>query len=879
MTALPKPEFPRPERQRSQWLNLNGEWDFALFPIGEEASETAFAQTRTSYDRKITVPFSWASPLSGVCENKAGVGWYRRFVHFEAMARVFLCFGAVDYLCDVYVNGAWLCRHQGGYEAFECDATPLWHAGENLLEVRAEDNRGEAQLYGKQGYGEAQGIWQTVWLESRPQSYLGHFCIQTLCDGSITITAQAIAPDGARLVAAFDGQTWQAPIREGAAKLCFALSHPRLWSPDSPFLYEGTLTLQSGNDCDEVHTYFGIREISTAKVQGRSYRWITLNGEPIYLNGTLDQAFYPEGYFTAPDEAAIQDEAWRLKRLGLNMVRIHIKAEEPRKLYWMDKLGLLVMADIPCFWGEPTAQARAGYELEWPELIRRDLNHPCIFAWILFNETWGLFTQQDGERRYLPQTQAWVADVYRRAKQMDPTRLVEDNSACHYDHVQTDLYTWHFYLNGPEIVRDHIREVVAKSEVGSSFHCADGFVQTDAPLMNSECGMVWGVDESAGDSDLAWQYHYMLNEYRLHEKLCGFIFTEFHDVVNEFNGYYRINSADKDFGYEGFCRGMTLKDLHSADFLAVDCLPCQTLAGGATVEIPLVLSSFDNRHHKAGLLLHWELWHEGMDGRITDALGSERIPPFAYGTTALPALKLTLPTEPALAVLSLYLNTADGETISRNFTTFDVQAPLPAHCVETPVTQCECHGFSPVWTAQSKQKLCLGGEGTVCYQISLPPMARVDSLQLLLEASSKRLLRKDLGDNATSADLGFMRGHLVDRGEFINSYWMTDEERLPTTLEVLVNEVCIATLNLSNDWADSRGVLSWHYQPNPRRLDEAGSYGELCQVRIPSRMIPALVREGSFRLALRVRGNGLALYGRNSGRYPFGLLLKAEGES
>ncbi|MEG0271515.1 MAG: glycoside hydrolase family 2 TIM barrel-domain containing protein, partial [Clostridia bacterium] len=345
------------------------------------------------------------------------------------------------------------------------------------------------------------------------------------------------------------------------------------------------------NACDEVHTYFGIREISTAKVQGRETRWIMLNGKPIYLNGTLDQAFYPEGYFTAPDEATLQDEAWRLKRLGLNMVRIHIKAEEPRKLYWMDQLGLLVMADIPCFWGEPSAQARAGYELEWPELIRRDLNHPCIFAWILFNETWGLFTQQDGERRYLPQTQAWVADVYRRAKQLDPTRLVEDNSACHYDHVQTDLYTWHFYLNGPEIVRDHIREVVANSAAGSRFHCAEGFVQTDAPLMNSECGMVWGVDESAGDSDLAWQYHYMLNEYRLHEKLCGFIFTEFHDVVNEFNGYYRIDNLDKDFGYEGFCRGMTLKDMHSADFLAVDCLPCQTLAGGTTVEIPLVLSS------------------------------------------------------------------------------------------------------------------------------------------------------------------------------------------------------------------------------------------------------------------------------------------------
>lgn len=181
---------------------------------------------------------------------------------------------------------------------------------------------------------------------------------------------------------------------------------------------------------------------------------------------------------------------------------------------------------------------------------------------------------------YTPQTQAWVRDIYRSARAHDPTRLIEDNSACRYDHVETDLNTWHFYLHGYETLRRHVREVVEKTFPGSDFNFIGGNRQNGAPLLNSECGMVWGVDGSAGDSDLAWQYHYMLNEFRLQEKLCGFVFTELHDVVNEFNGYYRIDNTDKDFGYQAFCRGMTLRDLHAPDMVAMDCPPCRTVRAG-----------------------------------------------------------------------------------------------------------------------------------------------------------------------------------------------------------------------------------------------------------------------------------------------------------
>ena len=878
MFSIPKPEFPRPEKERLSWLNLNGSWDFALFPAGSEEKEAAF--DRKSYDRTIQVPFSWVSPLSGVCEDVAGIGWYRRSVEYAPKGRLFLCFGAVDYTADVYVNGQKAGSHQGGYGCFEMEVTHFWQAGENTIEVRAEDYRRDCQLYGKQGYGEIQGIWQTVWLEDRPQAYIQDFRIVTKISGQVAITVQADAPDGACVTASFGGQTATGKVNAGAAALTLHYAEPRLWSPDDPHLYEGTLTLTCGGETDEVKTYFGIREISTGSVDGKGYKWILLNGEPIYINGTLDQAFNPKGHFTYPTDEDMYQEAWRLKRLGLNMARIHIKSEEPRKLYWMDKLGVLIMADIPCFWGAPEEEARTAYEQALPELMGRDLNHPSIFAWVIFNESWGLLHKDEkGESVYLPKTQEWVRRMYHTAKAIDPTRLVEDNSVCRYDHVETDLNTWHFYINTYEAVRDHIREVVAKTYPGSDFNYIGSNVQGDAPLMNSECGMVWGVDGSAGDSDLAWQYHYMLNEYRLHEKLCGFIFTEFHDVVNEFNGYYRIDDTDKDFGYQDFCRGMSLKDLHAPDFVAVDCPPVQTVQGGAEASVPMVISSFSPAHHDEDCCLRWELWYDSLEGRVVAQSGEIALPRFGYGTTALEPLTLTMPGERAVAVLSLYLADSQGEVISRNFTTFDVQAALPANLIEVPVCQGKPSGFAPVWQAINGDKLCLGGKGEVSYDVALPEgLDALHSLTIHAELSAKRVLVKDSqGQSDVKADADFMHGYRVDRGAFDNSYWMTDESRYPSAVDVLVNGQLIRTIFLENDWADARGVLSWRSQPNPRKLDEAGSYGEAQHIPVPSRMLPQILREGGVQLTFRARGNGgLALYGAQCGRYGWGLMLEVK---
>ncbi|WP_231638758.1 glycoside hydrolase family 2 protein, partial [Paenibacillus sp. JCM 10914] len=443
-TDIPRAEYPRPDYERTDWLNLNGQWSFLLNSegAGDDTNECASLQggEQTLFNSEITVPFSWASPLSGIERNEKGVGWYRRSVKWEPQednARIFLRFGAVDYLCDVWVNGTHVGSHQGGYGTFEFDVTTAWHTEQdNVLVVRAEDYDHNYQARGKQGYGEIRGIWQPVWLEARPQTYLEQAVFITSIDGQIELKSRIQAHEAgtATLHLSFgEGSLthqvdWELTEGVNERTTVFQVNDPQLWSPETPHLYEGELRLSGTSGDDVVHTYFGIREIGTAKFDGRDYRWVTLNGKPVYLNGTLDQSYHQTGYFTYPTDKEMQDEIYLMKRLGLNFVRIHIKPEEPRKLYWADKLGILVMEDMPCFWGNPDEQARAAYEIEAREIIERDRNHPSIFSWVMFNETWGLRTDSEtagltgGEgqhRHYLPETQEWVREKYQWAKRMD----------------------------------------------------------------------------------------------------------------------------------------------------------------------------------------------------------------------------------------------------------------------------------------------------------------------------------------------------------------------------------------------------------------------------------------------------------------------------
>ncbi|MDD5603264.1 MAG: glycoside hydrolase family 2 TIM barrel-domain containing protein, partial [Eubacteriales bacterium] len=711
--ASHKIEHPRPDFRREQWLNLNGEWDFALF------GSPAGGIDAIAYDEKINVPFSWACPLSGIHRNIKGYGYYRKIIRgYETPCgkRLFACFGGADYLASVYINGKLAVTHEGGYTHFEAELTPYWHNGAeekgstgstdsagntdskditdgargadfiNELCVEVADLDEKYQTYGKQGYGNIRGIWQTVYLEARPDDYISSVYFITALSGHISVKIEIDSLRGgtAEVKFEFDGISYKGGSVEMKPGLNtyeteFHVENPRFWDCDNPYLYEGIISLEkTGDSCaadicgDKVHTYFGIREIGTIRLDGYKTRHITLNGRPVYLNGTLDQAFNSEGFFTYPDDKSIRDEVWRLKRIGLNFVRIHIKPEEPLKLYWLDKIGIMVMEDMPCFWGEPGEQAKKSYQKQWQEVIKRDFNHPSIVSWVMFNETWGLLSTvkgedaQKNEKSYLPETQEWVRKIYKAAKDTDSTRLIEDNSPCRRDHVESDINTWHFYKNGYDNVKTHIAEVSDKTYPGSSYNYIGGNLQSDIPLLNSECGMVWGIEASAGDSDISWHYRYMLNEFRLHGNICGFVFTEFHDVVNEFNGYYRIDNTDKYFGYGDMCRGMTLRDLHAPDFVVLDVPPCSVFKSTENIvcrnghdikgnrdkygifRVPVIISSFSPANHGKEMILKWEMWYDGLEGRVTLDRGMIPVKYCRYGTSEVDVIETRLPDISAL---------------------------------------------------------------------------------------------------------------------------------------------------------------------------------------------------------------------------------------
>ncbi|RCX16483.1 glycosyl hydrolase family 2 [Fontibacillus phaseoli] len=906
--GVPRPEFPHPHWQRAEWFNLNGSWSFRFDPKNEGVQNDWSVNGEVPFDSDIQVPFSWTSPLSGIGKDVKGIGWYRRTVAWHPAtsgSRMFIRFGAVDYSCDVWINGRHAGSHQGGYGSFEFDVTSFWQMeGNNTIVVRAEDQDHNYQARGKQGYGEIRGIWQPVWLEARPQTYIREAKFRTYIDGRIEVTATIKAEQEGKAELTFDfagaSILHAIPVEllagENEVNTSFIVNDPRLWSPETPHLYEGALKLGGSFGLDQVSTYFGIREIGTAAFGDRGYRWITLNGKPVYLNGTLDQSYHKTGYFTYPSDEEMHDEIYLMKRLGLNFVRIHIKPEEPRKLYWADKLGILVMEDMPCFWGNPDEQARQAYEQEALEVIERDYNHPSIFSWVMFNETWGLKTDPkeagvtgDIQRQssYLPETQEWVREKYRWAKRIDPTRIIEDNSPCNYDHVESDINTWHFYINGYDQVRAHLDEVVSKTYPGSSFNCIGGNVQSDAPLMNSECGNVWGIENGAGDSDLAWHYRYMMNEFRKHDKLCGFVFTEFRDVTNEFNGYYRLDGTGKDFGYEAFVPGMSIADLHTPDFIVLDAPPCQTVSVRGQVVVPMLRSSFSDRYHGQKLKVKWELWHDQLGVRTVEDSGVIQLDWEDYGVVPLSSLTLTMPDRDAVAVLAVSLVNEEGEAITRNFTTFDVRSgetggyKTDVEVIQIPVGSYAEQTFEHQWTSIQGAKVSGAGKGSLIYDITLPGLTEktaIHDIEILFEAGAKRVLARNTeGSIDTDMGIGAMHGADAKVEYNPNTYYMTDEEKHPSRLNVLIDGESIGSFVLPDDPADSRGVLSWHYQPVANKLDEAGSYGYLCKLSVPVQLTARLNRSRTFRLELQAEEGGVALYGRNAGRYPLDLSIRYNG--
>lgn len=480
------PEYPRPQMERTKWLNLNGLWDHTI----TDKNQTSAPQT---YAGQILVPFCFESALSGVMKPFLPTQrlWYhRQFIIPASWAgqRVLLHFGAVDWEARVYLNGRDLGSHRGGYDAFSFDITDDLKQGQNDLVVEVDDPTDKGwQLRGKQSlhpggafYTATSGIWQTVWLEPVPASHVESLHIVTdAIHGILHLTVNArITPqptpvtvavlDGTNVVVTADGRLgsrltpavmadlkWYRATSVGtSATLSIPIPKAHLWSPDHPFLYRLTITIHAvdGKGDDVVHSYAGMRSLSVGKDAKGNTR-LFLNGKVTMLPMVLDQGFWPDGIYTAPTDAALRFDLEAEKRLGV-AVRKHVKVEPDRWYYWADKLGVLVLQDMPtgdegnAKTDRPTSpEAAAQCEMEMRTLIQQRWNHPSIISWDMFNEGWG---QHDTVA-----TAEW-------AKALDPTRLIDEASG----------FPWH----GVGDIRDCHGGIPPKSDTEISIDTEDGSV-------------------------------------------------------------------------------------------------------------------------------------------------------------------------------------------------------------------------------------------------------------------------------------------------------------------------------------------------------------------------------------------------------------------
>ena len=558
----PRPEYPRPQFERSEWQNLNGTWSYT-FDFGETGLNRQFQQS-TGFEGKITVPFCPESKLSGVEHTDfINAMWYQRTLQIPASwqdKQILLHFGAVDYESFIYLDGKLINRHLGGSSSFTTDITAYVKPGSsaNLVVYVKDDLRGGKQTGGKQStryeshgcsYTRVTGIWQTVWMEPvapqglkqvtatpdvdqqqiviRPEflnESTQHTLTVTLLDGSKRIAQKSVT--------ACNGSSVIIPVK-----------NPKLWSPESPYLYDLNYTVKDakGNVVDEVKSYIGMRKVHVAN--GYFY----LNNQPYFQRLVLDQGYYPDGVWTAPSDEALKQDIVMSKAVGFNGARLHQKVFEERYYYWADRLGYITWGESAS-WGLGVNDELAARNFigEWTEIVERDRNHPSLVTWTPFNETWNC---QPGTYERL------IRDVYRITKAMDPTRPVNDASGD--AHVQTDIWTVHDYSREYDrLVANHT--IKPGVEPYRNMPKADYLARYNGqPYMVDEFGGLPWIKES--ERSTSWGYGSNIDKiedfYNYLEKeidalkackhVVGFCYTQITDVEQEKNGIYYYDRSAK----------------------------------------------------------------------------------------------------------------------------------------------------------------------------------------------------------------------------------------------------------------------------------------------------------------------------------------------
>jgi hypothetical protein len=559
--------YPRPQLERPNWLSLNGRWNF-LFDDDRQFMRPGDIR---EWPLAITVPFPPESKASGVHDTRFhSACWYQRDFHLKPDGgRVLLHFGAVDYRAEVWVNGQLAVTHEGGHTPFSADITlALNPTGEQVVSVQVEDDPHDlAKPRGKQDwqlephlmwYPRTTGIWQTVWVERVARTYIDKirwtpnmegfeigFSAIVRGDPAEDLTVEMSLRHGQRLLAR---DTYQ--VIDGEASRRIVVSDPGiddsrnelLWSPERPTLLDASIRLKQGERVlDEIKSYTALRSVNLLRDR------FMLNGRPYILRLVLDQGYWPDTLLAAPSDEALRRDVELAKAMGFNGVRKHQKIEDPRYLYWADKLGLLVWEEMPSAY-RFTELAIRRLVREWTEAIDRDYSHPCIVVWVPFNESWGVPD--------LPSTKAHrnaVEALYHLTKTLDPTRPVVGNDG--WESSATDIIGIHDYDANTEHMRARYGDEVKREELfdrrrpGGRILTLDGYPHRGQPIVLTEFGGIayakcpqpgvtqtWGYSAAQSEAEFYERYNALMHLVNHTALFSGFCYTQFADTFQEANG-------------------------------------------------------------------------------------------------------------------------------------------------------------------------------------------------------------------------------------------------------------------------------------------------------------------------------------------------------
>ena len=523
-----RPEYPRPQMTRDQWLNLNGEWEFAS---GALYSSPPFSQT---LPETILVPYPVESGLSGIMRQEATM-WYRRTFRVPPAwngQRLMLNFDAVDWETTVYLNGQFIGTHRGGYDSFSFDITHRWIDSDNELIVYVFDPTDDDNApMGKQRlrshtlwYSAVSGIWQTVWLEPVPFGHITRLDMTPDIDQHVLrliVHGTGLTNETVEAIASINGTPIGSITGPIGTELQLPVSNLRLWSPDDPFLYDLEVRLKLGSSVtDRVGSYFGMRQIERAHL-GR-YQRPLLNHQFIFQQGVLDQGYWPDGLYTAPTDEALRHDIEIAKALGYNMIRKHVKVEPQRWYYWADRLGMLVWQDMPSMQDNysPSLSDQDQFQIELREMIDEHRNAPSIVTWIIFNEAWGQFDT------------AQLTDI---VKARDPSRLV-DSASGWQDFFVGDVVDRHDYVK-PKIPMPEQARLSAAGEYGGVGVWVGGHAWGTRGVSPE-----WQPDGAA----LSRRYLGLVDELHdamLFNGLSVAIYTQINDIEEELNGWQTYDRA------------------------------------------------------------------------------------------------------------------------------------------------------------------------------------------------------------------------------------------------------------------------------------------------------------------------------------------------